>query len=153
MLLPIPLCCPSWGGIALTAPFGAGALRRPHLRWCAASARFLLAHFRDFGARFVHCVCKAVLSLGRQRYKLLRTCPQLLAERGGQFHLFGHELGRGLRAKGGLSLGKAPLQIVAGNGVLVMAYAVNGRDAFLLGLQRRCKRIAVGLEDGLGIKS
>src|SRR5882724_6356711 len=109
------LCCPSLsavrrvGILPLTATFGAGALQRPRLRWCTASARFLLAHFRDFGGRFVHYVRKAVLSLGGQRNKLLGTRAKLLAERCGEFYLFGHELGRGLCAEGGLGLGQAPL--------------------------------------------
>jgi len=44
-----------------------------------------------------------VLDLGRQRDKLLRARAKLLAERHGEFHLLGHELGRRLRAKGRLA--------------------------------------------------
>src|SRR5450631_1248853 len=124
----------------------AGRFTAPRLRWSAASARFFLAQFRDFGRRFAHRIGEAGLSLGRQRDKLLCTRTQLLAERGSEFHLFGHELGRRLRANGGIGLCKAPLQIIASNGVLVTANAVNGLDAILLSLQRRCERIAVGLE-------
>ncbi len=58
-----------------------------------------------------------------------------------------------LRAEGRLGLRQAPLQVVAGNGVLVTTDAVDRLDAFLLGLQHRRERVAIGLEDGLGIKS
>src|ERR1035441_509808 len=149
-----PRCRPAAGGAAYRPPVkGAGV----------GSARLLLGRVdelrrvAELGGRHIHRFGEGGLGIGlrigRERDELLRTRTQLLAERRGEFHLLGYELGGGLRSQGGRGLCQAPLQVIAGNGVLVTAQAVNRLDAFLLSFQRGRECVAVGLEYGLGIKS
>ena len=54
--------------------------------------------------------------------------------------------------EGRFGLREAPLQVIAGNGVLVVAHAVDRLESFLLRLQNGRECAAVGFEDGLRIK-
>src|ERR1700722_14165017 len=107
----------------------------------------------DLGRRFLGHFDETALRVRCQRDEFLRSRAQLLAERSGEFHLLGDEVGGRLRSERGLGLGQTPLQVVAGHVVLVAAHSVEGLDAFLLGLQCRCKGVAIIFVDGLGIKS
>src|ERR1700681_2190811 len=145
-------------GIPAALPFSYRALaiaerRRWRRRRRGAASGCFPCYFRDLGGRFAHHLGDAGLHIGRQRDELLHAGAQLLAQRRGKFDLLGDKLGRRLRGKDRVALCEAPLEVIARNGVLVTASALDGFQAFLLRLQRRRKGCAESLKDGLRIES
>src|SRR5262249_48607483 len=149
-------CCVSAFGDS-TSCFPVSIGRRPRSgyatpRPCSVSVRTIalgsfLRQLDDLGRRFVEQLVQRVLRLAGDRAQFLHAATQLLADLRTQFALAGSQFSGALGGQHGLRLRQRPLEVVAGDGVLVAGNALESLQGFLLGADGGGQRVTIGLDD------